>query len=182
MPSFPTSNYGQQSPGLDSHLVIMDNRDQPSLPLIWGSLFKLPSSCPPAWGTQGLFCAAVPISGRSGRSGRSARSAAEFQEPCFWTTLQWFWHISSENDASFPLGAPECPKWAMGYPDASELEDFLHKKVIFWQIMTFLENNVFYWIWKAIVWKKNYLDASELEGNRVEKKFTWMPQRWRAFL
>ena len=26
------------------------------------------------------------------------------------------------------------------------------------------------------MWKKNYLDASDLEGNRVENKFTWMPQ------
>ena len=31
------------------------------------------------------------------------------------------------------------------------------------------------------MWKKIYLDASELEGNRVEKKITWMPQRWRTF-
>ena len=61
-----------------------------SKPFFWGSLCKLPSSWPPAWGTQGRFCTKCCVSGESGRSGRSGSEFREAQKPLF---LQWFWAL-----------------------------------------------------------------------------------------
>ena len=48
--------------------------------MISGSVCKLPSSCPPAWRSQSLFCTAVPD---PGESGGSRVSSAEFAEVYF---------------------------------------------------------------------------------------------------
>ena len=81
--------------------------------LIWGSLCKLPSSWPPARGTQGRFRTGCCVSAGSGESG------AEFREAQKPFVLQWFWHFLPELGTYFwpyparcrarcPAG---CPAW-----------------------------------------------------------------------
>ena len=75
-------------------------------------MFKLPSSWPPAWGTQGRFWTRCCVSGGSGRSGRSG---AEFREAHNCCEKQGFFTILRENDRHFwgveLLGALLAPRW-----------------------------------------------------------------------
>ena len=80
-------------------------------PYLVPSLCKLPSSCPPAWGTQGLFCTACCVSAGSGGSGGSAGSASEFREAKKVTTVLGFQHFLPENGVPF---------WAQGVPRVCE--------------------------------------------------------------
>ena len=71
---------------------------------------KLPSSWPPAWGTQGRFWTGCCVSGGSGGS------AAEFREAHFHCEKQCFFTILREMSAYFwgveLLGALLAPRWA----------------------------------------------------------------------
>ena len=70
---------------------------------------KLPSSWPPAWGTQGRFWAGCCVSGGSGGS------ASEFREAHFHCGKQFFFTILQEHDRHFwrveLLGALLAPRW-----------------------------------------------------------------------